>query len=438
MKSGIRRLLAVVCTVGVAVPTAAFAEPLNVELSQLVRSHPQIEADRKKVEAATASIGVAEADLYPTVQATGDVGPEYDDTPTTRGEGSGQPFSRTQNAAGLSVTENLFNGFATAANVRIAQLQKELSKISLENTLQQTIFTGIKAYINVLKQKRLVELSRENEATIKRQLNLESERVQRGSGVTVDVLQAKSRLQLAKEKRVNYQGSLQDAISTYTKEFGHAPNIDTMMDPVPPVDLVPSTLQKAVEIAIAENPAVANSGTAIEVARQKQRQSRAELYPSVDLKGNVDYQKNKGALVGTQRSYTILLSTTWNLFTGFSTRKGQAKAAYDYRASKDDYQLTLRKVVEQTRLAWQALLTARSRLDLLENAVNIASEVFDSRKKLREAGKETVINVLDSEREVNSAEIDFTSASYDERTAVYQLLVAMGRLDPVHLGLNVR
>ena len=54
--------------------------------------------------------------------------------------------------------------------------------------------------INVLQQKRLIEMSRLNETNIQNQLNLEDERVQRGSGIAVDVLQAKSRLQLAKER----------------------------------------------------------------------------------------------------------------------------------------------------------------------------------------------------------------------------------------------
>ena len=81
-----------------------------------------------------------------------------------------------------------------------------------------------------------------------------------------------------------------------------------------------------------------------------------------------------------------------------------------------------------TRLAWQALKTARQRLDLLENAVNIAAEVFESRKKLREAGRETVINVLDAENEVFNARINYTSAFFDTRQATYQLLLAVGRL----------
>ena len=95
-----------------------------------------------------------------------------------------------------------------------------------------------------------------------------------------------------------------------------------------------------------------------------------------------------------------------------------------------------RQVVRQVRLSWQALLTVRQRLELLENAVNIASEVFALRQALREAGKETVINVLDARSEISNAQINFTAAAYAERIAVYQLLLAMGRLNPAHLKLG--
>ena len=112
-------------------------------------------------------------------------------------------------------------------------------------------------------------------------------------------------------------------------------------------------------------------------------------------------------------------------------------AAFDYGASKDNYSFVVRKVEEQARLSWQALLTVRDRVELLENAVNIASEVFDARQKLRDAGKETVINVLDAESEIFNAQINFAAASYDERVSVFQLLLAMGRLNGENLGLPV-
>ena len=60
--------------------------------------------------------------------------------------------------------------------------------------------------------------------------------------------------------------------------------------------------------------------------------------------------------------------------------------------------------------------------------MNIASEVFESRKKLRAAGKDTVINVLDAKSEIINARINLTTASFNEREAIYALLLAMGRL----------
>ncbi len=418
--------------------SSALANPINVELTGLVINHPSIRAAEKSLQSSRQGVNAAVADFYPTVSVSSDAGYENINSPTTRtdNEPDATPFGRTRNTASLSLTQNLFSGYATASAVRTARLNRELAQISLEGTRQNTLFEGIQIYIDVLRQRRLIELARENEATIQRQLNLEDERVQRGSGVAVDVLQAKSRLQIAKERRVNFEGALEDAISRYTQTYDHPPDIDSMLDPEPPIEQIPSELTKSMDIAVVENPAIGNSGTTVEVARERRRTVRSELFPTVDLEGTYNYEKHNNATLGTRRDYSLVVSSTWELFSGFSTRASMAQAAYDYHASKDQHEFTVRKVIEQTKLAWQSLLTARERLELLENAVNIASEVFESRKKLREAGKETVINVLDAENEVNQAQINYTSAFYDERLAVFQLLLAMGRLDDANLGLG--
>jgi len=421
-----------------------FAAPLSAaqlesELANLLYDHPQIRSALKSVESARKEISKTKAGYYPTVSATAETGHQLIDSPAERNSTDGQggkPSSRTPQSTTFTVTHNVFNGFLTNSQVRSARLNKEVSFYNLETTKQNTLFAGANAYIDVLRQQRLVELSRENEATIQRQLNLEDERVQRGSGVAVDVLQAKSRLQIAKERRVSFEGALQDAISRYIQTFGHAPDMDAMMDPVPPVEMVPSTLDRAVEIAIVENPASTSAVTNIEVARERRRSVLSELAPTVDLEGQFNFEKHADSTIGVRRDYSLMLTANWDLFTGFSTRESLSQATYDYRASQDNRDDTSRRVIEQTRLAWQALLTARSRLGLLENAVNIASEVFESRKRLREAGKETVINVLDAENEVANAQINYTSAAYDERLAVYQLLRSMGRLNIANLGLD--
>ncbi|MCP5366944.1 MAG: TolC family outer membrane protein [Hyphomicrobiales bacterium] len=418
--------------------TPAAAMTLEEELSLLLKQHPQIQADRQEVNASNEEIRKSFSGYLPSVTLNADAGPEYIDSPVTRARNlNPDDFTRTRNVAGVTVTQNLFRGFGTQSAVKTARLNADIAGINLNATTQNTLFEGIGAFIDVLRQQELVRLAVRNEDTIQKQLHLEDERVQRGSGVAVDVLQAKSRLQISKERRVTFEGARIDAETRFEQVFGHSPNGETLADPLVPVDLLPATLDAAVSMALSQNPAVSNSQTTIEVARVQQKAARSDLFPSIDLVGAANYEKHKNAIVGTRRDYSVLLKATWNIFSGFSTKAGINQAAYNYHASKDRHEYVTRKIMEQTRLAWQAMVTARERVALLENAVNIATEVFNSRKKLREAGKETVINVLDAENEIYNAQINLTSARFDHKLAVYQLLLAMGRLDAERLGLTV-
>jgi len=173
------------------------------------------------------------------------------------------------------------------------------------------------------------------------------------------------------------------------------------------------------DIALQENPAVGNSVVTMEVARTQKAIRRAEYFPTFDMVSTMNIEKNNGAVLGTRRDYSFVLQANMNLFNGFSTEAGVSQTNFDYRATKDNHLFVTRQIIQQTRLAWQALVTSRQRVQLLENAVNIAAEVFTARKKLREAGKETVINVLDAENEVINAQINYTSATFDERIAIY-------------------
>jgi len=206
--------IAYVLTAGVLGLTGVLpvsAATLEEELAGLLQDHPNIRAAYKTVESTRQGIKHAKSAYYPLISVSADVAQEVINSPAERQQGDGQqgkPSSRTPQSASFSMTQNLFNGFATASAVRTAHLNKELALMTLEGTRQNTVLEGISAYINVLRQKRLIELSRENQATIQLQLNLEDERVQRGSGIAVDVLQAKSRLQAAKERRVTFEGAL--------------------------------------------------------------------------------------------------------------------------------------------------------------------------------------------------------------------------------------
>jgi adhesin transport system outer membrane protein len=414
----------------------ALAQSLEEELQGLINGNPEILAGRKNLESTIQGVNRAFAGYLPKVDATGESGPEHIDSPLLRD--ANQPdWNKVKQVAGIAVTQNLFDGFGTPSAVRSARLNVEVAEFTLTGTRQDVLFQGAQAYVDVLRRARLVELARLSETTIKRQLHLEDERVERGAGIAVDVLQAKSRLQIAKERRVAFEGALADAVARYIQVFGHGPDRQRMTEPVPPEALLPQDLDEALKVADRENPLVNSSRATVEVARERRRAARADYYPTVNVVAGANYEKDVDLVEGERRDYSLVLRATWNLFNGFATKAGVAQAAADYRASQDNHETALRRVIDDTRRAWHELMTARQRVELLDNAVNIAAEVFVARRRLREAGKETVINVLDAENEVNNARISLADATADAKIAVYRVLQGMGRLDAGELNLKI-
>ena len=415
----------------ISVPQQAGAQSLEDEIAHLLVNHPQIRAARKNVAASAEGVNAAFAQYLPTISAFSDFGYERIDSPGRTSATPDQgPFTTGQaRQTSVTLTQTLFNGYLNDSNNTNAELTKKASEITLEETQQSILFEGVSIYLTVLRDLRLLKLAGENEATIQRQFELEDERVKRGAGITLDVLESKKRLQVAKERRVAFEGALRDSFSRFNQVFGHEPVIDDMIMPTPPLGLVPDSVETAIAVSMDEHPAIRNSQTRIDIAQEQRTIAKAAFYPTIDIVAEWSYEDDLGATRGSRRDYTAKIQANWDLFNGFATRAGVAQASHNYLSSIDAGNFIKRKIAEEIRLAMSGFRTARDRVTLLQNAVNIAAEVFSGRRKLREAGKETVINVLDSESQLFDARIQLVSAQHDARVAVYRLLAAMSRLN---------
>ena len=175
--------------------TAASAQSLEDEIKQLLEYHPQIQAARANLAASEEGVTKAFADFLPKLNFSGHYGYDYIDSPGRRAaEPDGTEISAVPRKAGFSVTQTVFNGYANYANNETARLSRDVAEISLDGNAQSVTFEGTSSYLLVLRDLQFHELAQASEANIQRQLELEDERVRRGSGITVDVLQAKSRL----------------------------------------------------------------------------------------------------------------------------------------------------------------------------------------------------------------------------------------------------
>ncbi|MGH6954826.1 MAG: TolC family protein [Alphaproteobacteria bacterium] len=413
----------------------ALGQTLESELEQVLSDNPRIVAAQRALEGAGATTDEAFAAYLPTVELSGDAGYEHTSSPTLRRAGE-NPLRADRESGTLTLTENIFDGFRRDSAYGAAKLGRAAAEINVGSVTQDILFEAVTAYHEVLRNARLIDIALADEETVKRQLQLEDERVKRGSGIAVDVLLSKARLQISKERRVLFEGRLGEAKARYIQVINRPADPAALIEPTPPVDQLPEDLDTAVGIALDENPRLRATGRLVEAADKERDVARSEYFPRLDLVSRANWEDDVDGIGGIRKDYSALLRVTWELFSGFATNARVARAAANYGERLQLHSDTRRRTAEEVRLAWESLLSARERVGLLQNAVNIAAEVFDAREKLREAGKESAINVLDAQSELNTARLNFVNASYDARIAVYRLLRAMGRLTSETLGLK--
>lgn len=416
------------------VPEAA-ARSLQEELQHILQTHPLLQADKNDINAAEQDIRAAQSGYFPKVTLSGDIGKEYVDSPSRRST-QGEDFFDTRRATSLKVTQKLFDGFNTSSREQIAKLRKDRTDTILLIRQQSLLFDGVRGYLNVLKQSRLLDIAKQNERTLQEQLDLESARVERGSGLAVDVLQAKSRLQLARERVVSLLGDLREAHSVYLERFARAAVPARMTLPPVPSAALPETMEGALSIATTDNPVLKRSRHDVDIASEQRLERQSTFWPRIDLVGEGSWEKNVDGVPGVRREGQVIVRAVWDIFDGFLSPARSSAAAAKYSAQLDRRRNVDRDVQNRVRQAWSRYRTSREQRELLENAVNIASEVFEARKKLRQAGRESVINVLDAENELNSARLRFTDATFNHVVSAYRVLFQTGRLTSETLNLS--
>lgn len=416
-------------------PVASVAATLEEELASLLSDNPRLLAANKAVAAARQGVNEVFGSYLPELIVRGNGGWEVTDSPTRRALDQGSLETGTY-ATQAQLRQRVFDGFEREGRFSISQSELSRSGSDFDATLQDVLFAGAATYHDILRESQRLALARQQEANILNQLGLEDERVERGGGIEVDVLFAKARLQNAKQERVLIEGLLRAADARYQQVFGYSPPYEKMEEPIPPFQILPEDLEAAVLTAELNNPRLRSAVTEVRIADEERTIAASDYYPDIDLVGRGSLEENIDGIEGYRREAGALVEFSWTLFDGFSREARTARAAERYGESLDLQRETRRRVREEVELAYNELLTARERVDLLTNAVAIAGEVFDARTRLRELGLETAVNVLDAESELFRAQIELTDADFDARIAVFRLAAAIGELTPERLKLQ--
>ena len=406
------------------VAQVALAEDLQELLPQLVAEHNLMMAARADLDAAQERQKESLGGYYPQLNVTGNWGHEYQ----TNSEAANT--SLTFSEADFTVTQRLYDFGATDATIQSAKLTVRQSEAQLKAARQNLLLRGLVAYTNVSRDLEALTYAQRAEENIKKQAELEDIRVQKGSGYSSDVLQAKTQLAGAQARRVAVQGNLRISRNSFKGVFGRFPQDEqNMIRPRVRKDLLPTSVEEAVAIAQNNNPLLTAAKLAADIAEETRKNTEATSYrPSFDVVADVKYKKNVGGTIGFEREALGKIEFNFPFNLGLTARNTLKAAENDYTGVYRRYRDAQDQIEEQVRNSWERLQVALQNSELLRSQSDLASAFLEQAKQERELGQRTLLEVTQAETDLLNASSDAVAADAEVTNAGFSLLNAMGQL----------
>ncbi len=328
--------------------------------------------------------------------------------------------------ASISVRQNLFTGFATMNEVDRQRARVRSSAYALQGTSENLALQTTRAYLDVLRNeelKRIAEQNRDTHLRIMDQIKLRSES---GVGSQVDTDQVQGRLALAESNVIVAETNLLDSYSNYQSVVGNLP--ENLVRPTAPAEKLPSSLEQALEMAVAGHPTLKSANADLEARQSQYEVAKGAYYPVVDLELDQRWDEEVSRVEGERDETIFLARIRYNLFNGFKDSGRKAQTLEQVGEAREVKNNTQRQVVESMRLSWMAYQSVLDRIDFLRKHIESTRETAQAYSKQFDIGKRTLLDVLDTEAEAINAKIELVNAEADGLYSQYRILNSMGSL----------
>ncbi len=416
----------------------ASAQTLTEALAYAYNNNPQLLAQRAALRATDEQVPQALSNWRPTVNFTGQAGFNRGAVTTPSGAGAPGVFSSfVPKSLDLQVTQPIYRGGRTEAQTRQAINSVQAARaqtLATETTVFQAV---VQAYIDVVRDQTLVEVNRNNEQVLKKQLDATRDRFRVGEVTRTDVAQAESSYAQSSATRIASEGTLEVSRANYTRAVGHPPGRLVLPRERP---AVPATRDEALSLAATNNPNVIAATFTELAARDNIDVVRGQLLPQVSIIGDLNRSYSPSLSQRTSRldNASVIARLTMPLYEGgaiYSQTRAAEQTLGQRRSQVDD---TRRAAVQTATQNWETLKSARAAMASFATAVRAAQIALAGVQQEALVGSRTVLDVLISEQQLFTTQSQLVGAEHDAAVAEFNLVAATGRLIAPELRLPVQ
>ncbi|MEY4560749.1 MAG: hypothetical protein RLZZ618_26 [Pseudomonadota bacterium] len=403
--------------------------PLKDAVQKAVSSNPEVTARFNAYRAAADAVDIVRAGYLPRLDLSASVGRDRDRI-TSR-----SPNDQSLNRAGaaLSLSQLLWDGLATQKDVGRLGHDKVARYFEVVDTAEQTALEAARAYYDVLRYRRLVQLAEDSFVQHRAAFNQIQSRFKAGVGRGVDLEQAGARLALAESNLNTEAANLHDVSARYQRIVGEAPPKNL---PLPNAFnmSVPANANLASEQAIQRSPTISASVENLRSARALGAIRESGYQPKVEARVRSGGGKNFDGVRDQTRDTSAEIVLNWNLFNGGADRARVRQQANVINQAADLRDKACRDVRQTVAIAYNDTRKLVDQLVYLDRNTLAISKARDAYRQQFDIGQRSLLDLLNSENELYTAQRSYANAEYDLSIAYIRTHAALNQLSQ-QLGL---
>ena len=411
-------------------PQVVQAESLQDAMSAAYLNNPALQAQRASLRALDETISQAKSGWRPSVVGTGRVGYRHSETfATFASSGDTNPRS-----VALEVRQPVFRSMQTVNSTSEARNQVNAAREQLMTVEQQIFLDSVTAYMGVLRDLAVLELTINNVSVLKRQLEASEDRFRVGEITRTDVAQSKARLSRAISEKIRSEATLTASRAAYRKTIGNAPAGLQQPEGLP---AMPASEEAALDIDQRRNPRLLAAQYTEKAARYNVKKQYGGLGPTVEVVARISKSWENFSATDNSTTREILAQMSMPLYQSGSVSSSIRQSRQIENQRRLEAVSVEREIVELVRNSWEGYREATARIASSEDQVTANDIALEGVRQESEVGSRTTLDVLDAEQELLDSRVSLVRAQRDQSVAAYTLLSSIGKLTAEELQLNV-
>ena len=356
---------------------------------------------------------------------------------------------------------NEYNNFNTSARLsqplirldswfkyRQSKFLTDAAEADFAYSQQALIVRTAELYFNVLRAIDNLSAARSEEKAIKKQLDQIRQRYEVGLSAVTEVQEAQLAFDLSLASRTRVEGEVYTAKESLNALVGREIiSLDGLVNDLNVSNPVPASKEEWARKAVENNFRLQAANLRKFASKNNARSVASNHLPKVDIVGvQTESETNQYSFDGfntgggfnitvpdeTQRD-TYSLQLSMPIFQGGAVISRTKQAYAESNKSSEDALFTERNVIQDVRSQYSNVVTLVANLRAQKQAVISASSALEATRVGYEVGTRNIVDLLQAEKNLYSAERNLSNAKYDYLITTLRLHLAAGTLTPENL-----